>query len=42
MGPIKQVVTGDSAIQRRYLAIFPIQNGDRLTPVQVQLGLEAK
>lgn len=42
LGPIKQVVTGDSAIQRRYLAIFPIQNGDRLTPVQVQLGLEAK
>jgi YVTN family beta-propeller protein len=42
LGPIKQVVAGNSAIQRRYLAIVPTENGDRGTPVQVQLGLESR
>jgi hypothetical protein len=42
IGPIKQVVAGNSAIQRRYLAIVPTENGDRGTPVQVQLGMESR
>jgi YVTN family beta-propeller protein len=37
LGPIKQTVTGSSEIQRRYLAIVPINNGSRGMPVQVQL-----
>jgi YVTN family beta-propeller protein len=37
LGPIKRTVTGSSEIQRRYLAIVPINNGSQGMPVQVQL-----
>jgi YVTN family beta-propeller protein len=37
LGPIKQIVAGGTETQRRYLAIFPAENGDRNLPVQIQL-----
>jgi YVTN family beta-propeller protein len=40
VGPIKHIVTNDSKTQRRYLEIVPLENSDRGTPVQIQLGLK--
>ncbi|GAB1539229.1 beta-propeller fold lactonase family protein [Scytonema sp. NUACC21] len=37
IGPLKQIVTGTSQTQRRYLAIVSTQNGARSLPVQIQL-----
>jgi DNA-binding beta-propeller fold protein YncE len=45
LGPLKQIVTGNSQMQRRYLAIVSMEKGDspqeqlsRRPPVQIQLG----
>lgn len=39
--PIKRIVADNTEIQRRYLAIIPLENGNQGTPVQVQLGLNS-
>ncbi|MBW4511769.1 MAG: DUF305 domain-containing protein [Scytonematopsis contorta HA4267-MV1] len=41
LGPIKQIIAGNSDTQRRYLAIVPIEDGKPGTPVQIQFRQES-